>query len=100
MSRWMERFHEYISGLRVCRVMVPTPRPMNVISPSEFPGGVRMPCGYGSDSVAFRVAPLSRDHGTAASVLKAAPVCQETVARERTKNLPAPARIDVLSLSA
>src|SRR2546422_10463687 len=100
MSRWTERFHEYISGLRVCRVTVPTPSPMNVISPSERPGGVRMPWGYGSDSVAFRVAPLSSDQGTAASVLKAAPVWPETVARESRKNLPAPARIAVLSLSA
>src|SRR5437588_911483 len=91
MSRWMERFHEYISGLRVCRVMVPTPSPMYVISASERPGGVRTPCGYGSDSVAFRVAPLSSDQGTAESVLKPAPVWPETVARESRKNLPAPA---------
>src|SRR5438552_3287166 len=56
MSRWIERFHEYISGLRVSRVIVPTPSPMKVISPSERSGGVRMPCGYGSDSVAFLVA--------------------------------------------
>ena len=59
-----------------------------------------MPCGYGSDSVAFRVAPLSSDQGTPESVLKAAPVWPETVARESRKNLPAPARIAVLSLSA
>src|SRR5207247_9673639 len=83
MSRWTETFHEYISGLRVWRVTVPTPSPMSVMSPSERPGGVRMPCGYGSDSVAFRVAPLSSDQGTAASVLKAAPVWPESVARAR-----------------
>ena len=74
ISRWMEKFQEYISGLLFWRVMVPTPSPRKVKSPCELPGGVSIPCGYGFESVALRVAPLSSDHGTEAFVLKAAPV--------------------------
>ena len=79
----MEKFHEYICGLLFLRVMVPTPSPRKVESPCELPGGVRMPWGYGFESVALRVAPLSSDQGTEALVLKAAPVCPETVARDK-----------------
>ena len=45
-SRWIEKFHEWYSGLRLLRArIVPAPRPRKVLSPCELPGGSSMPVG-------------------------------------------------------
>ena len=66
ISRCTEKFQEYICGLELDRVMVPTPSPINVISPSELPGGeslqARAAIVSGHDRVVARALKLIPPH--------------------------------------
>ena len=78
----MERFHEWYSGLRLLEPrIVPAPKPSNVLSPCELPGGNSIPSGTDCSACAYSVAFESSDQIDVELTLKPVPVWPNTVAR-------------------